>query len=231
MSAQDMIATGYAALLEEVEPLLFMARSKSLQMCAVTTAENFLKLVEQARLQAMFDQCEEIANDFLGLSMVIRALISELHVYILLKNEDAEAAWIKLIDAQGEITMAARASRSITNLDKKFDFLRGLEKSLFPPQSFMSAGFIVRRQDCSICQDNYEKCDHVAGLPYMGRFCSVVLKDVSADHVALVDAPADRRCRVTSFSVPGGTRNKMTWVITPKIAENSGNMEAIIAVA
>ncbi|NML91551.1 hypothetical protein HHL26_21165 [Sphingobium sp. TB-6] len=106
-----------------------------------------------------------------------------------------------------------------------------MEKWFFPPQVFMSAGLIVKRQECSLCGDDYEKCDHIAGRPYMGRLCAVVLKEVTPDHVALVEAPANRRCRITAFSVPGGRRNRMTWVVTPSVEkENGGNpMEAIIA--
>lgn len=52
--------------------------------------------------------------------------------------------------------------------------------------------------------------------PYLGRFCSIRLRDVSADHFAIVEDPADRRCRLTTRGVPGrGTRNLMTWVVTP----------------
>jgi len=60
----------------------------------------------------------------------------------------------------------------------------------------------------------------------------MVLGDISVDHVAIVDEPQDRRCRITSMSVAGGKRNQMTWTVTPKEgAEEDGSMEACIAVA
>lgn len=209
------IITGFAALLEQVEPLLFLARDRKLQEQAIVATKQFLERVEQMRLAAIGMQNEPEANELLGLSMTLKALASELGVYVLLKADQAEDAWDRLIDAQDQIAAAARASKAIPNLGKKFDHLRSLESALFPPQNFLSAGLIVRRHECSICGTDYQDCDHIVGKPYMGRFCAVILKEVSADHIAFVDAPADRRCRVISFGVPGGTRNKMTWIVTP----------------
>ena len=168
-----------------------------------------------ARLTAIMAGSERAANDLLGLAAIGNSLACELEVYVLLKDGASETAWIRLIDAQDAIVAASRASCSFSNLDAKFERLREMEKWLFPPQSFTSAGMIAGRQDCSICRDDYSKCNHIAGRPYMGRFCNVELKNIRPDHVALVEAPYDRRCRVTSFSVTGGSRNKMTWVFTP----------------
>lgn len=35
------------------------------------------------------------------------------------------------------------------------------------------------------------------------------------NHVAIVDYPADKKCRVVSFAAEGGKRNRMTWRIEP----------------
>ena len=39
----------------------------------------------------------------------------------------------------------------------------------------------------------------------------IIVEDLEADHVALVDIPADKRCRVISFETKEGYRNRMTW--------------------
>lgn len=211
----DDIDGGYLELQQQFEQMLFLARDKGLQKEAISQIEGFLKRVERGRLAAIVASREAEANSYLGLSMALRAVIRELEVYILLKEDQPEAAWNKLIDAQDMIKAAGRATKALTNLQGKYDRLRELETAFFPPQSFVSAGLIVHEQHCSICQDDYEKCDHIEGRAYMGRFCSLILQKVTADHIAFVDDPFDRRCRVTTMSVKGGRRNKMTGIATP----------------
>lgn len=94
--------------------------------------------------------------------------------------------------------------------------LEAIEELVFPPQVFISSGMIVGKQECSICGAEYGDCNHLVGKPYMGRFCYIIAKDLSLDHVSIVEHPADKRCRVQHFDVEGGTRNRMTWKIEPK---------------
>lgn len=225
------ISLAYEQLKEEVEPLLFLARDRDLQVQGATLAREFVDKCHGLRLAAIMNRDERAANDLLGLASIGNALAFELDVYVLLKDGRSENAWVQLIDAQDAIAAASRASSSFTNLQAKFDHLRNMENWFFPPQSFTSAGMIAERQDCSICQDAYSKCDHIAGRIYMGRFCNIELKNIRPDHIALVKTPYDRRCRITSFAVSGGERNQMTWVIAPTAEANKGNMTAIVAVA
>jgi len=222
------IGLAYAVLQAEVEPLLFLARDTGLQKEALVSTERLIKRSERERIAAIMAKDERQANNRLGLTAVVRALECELQMYISLKEDRPDQAWTKLIDAQDAVSAAVRASPDFTNLPAKFQHLRKMETWFFPPQVFMSAGLIVRKQRCSICQDDYNQCDHVAGRPYMGRFCTIELRQASPDHISFVEAPADRRCRITSFSDTGGTRNRMTWVLTPG-AQERGSGEAIIA--
>jgi len=231
MNYPHEIIAAYNTLLAEIEPLLFIVRDSGLQRAGIEALDAFTSRVDQSRLSAILEKDEEQANLLLGFRSAARALAGELSMHILLKEDRPEAAWNALIGAQGELGAAARAHPSFNHLGPKAGHLRELETRFFPPQVFLSAGAIVREQQCSICNGDYEKCDHIAGRPYMGRFCTIVLKKVSLNHVAVVDDPADRLCRVTAFKVPGGTRNRMTWVVTPgEGSENgTGTVEAIIA--
>jgi len=231
MTNLAQISLAYENLKEEIEPLLFLARDRDLQEHGAALSRKFVDESHRARLTAIMAGNERAANDLLGLAAIGNSLACELDVYVLLKDGQSESAWNRLIDAQDAIAAASRASSSFTNLRAKFDHLREMEKWFFPPQSFTSAGLIAGKQDCSICRADYSKCDHIAGRPYMGRFCNIELKNIRPDHVALVESPYDRRCRIISFSVPGGRRNKMTWVITPAAEVEKGNMTAIIATA
>ena len=93
--------------------------------------------------------------------------------------------------------------------------LDAIEKLVFPPQIFLSTGMIVRSEICSICEKDYADCEHLVGMPYWGRFCFRRLKDIRPDHVAIVEEPANKLCRLTHFSAEGGMRNRMTWRIEP----------------
>jgi hypothetical protein len=118
---------------------------------------------------------------------------------------------IDLIDAQIETTHSIRAHSAFSDLENHSKRLQAIEKVVFPPQVFLSAGLIVSKSMCSICKSDYEDCSHLVGMPYLGEFCFRVLTDVVANHVSFVEDPANKRCRVTHFSAEGGRRNRMTW--------------------
>lgn len=229
MSVLDELSLSYDRLRAQVEPLLFVARDTDLQAQASAAAGAFVDRVDAARINAILAADERLANELLGLRSIAKAFVCELSVYTLLKRGESEQGWIALIDAQDMIAIAARVSQHATNLSAKFAHLRELERWLFPPQQFTSVGAIVREQRCSICRADYSACDHLAGKPYMGRICVIEFKESSLDHVALVEHPADRRCRLTSMKVPGGDRNLMTWVVTPGEPGRRGEMTGIVA--
>jgi hypothetical protein len=211
----DGILKAYAALVEDLDPLLFVARDGGLQRAMVPRIRELMERMDRERTVAAAGEEERVANILLGLRSLAFAAVNELECYILLKADDPNKAWDRLIDAQMGIESAMRADPSFAYLEAKGHRMREMEFYLFPPQSFMSVGLLVARQECSICRDDYDKCDHIKGRPYRGQFCSVILKEVTPDHVALVDDPANRHCRVVTYSVPGGRRDKMTWVVTP----------------
>jgi hypothetical protein len=198
----------------EAACLIFLARDRGLQEASRARMLEVEQTINAARLEAASEGDERAANFLLGLQCAARGLASELQVYLLLKKEEPEAAWDALIDTQDALAGALRAGPDFGHLEKSARRARELEGYLFPPQMFLSAGMIVRKQVCTICGQDYSECDHIAGMPYCGEFCAVRLTEVEADHVAIVEEPANRRCRITSFSVPGGTRNRMTWVVS-----------------
>ena len=202
----------FGILTQDLDPLLFVCRDSGLQKAIIPKIHEIIRKIQTEKEIAVKNFEEEKANLLLGLCNLNSAVIAELDCYILLKDNEPDKAWDRLIDAQDGISLALRAHEHFLYLKEKGIRLRQIEYFLFPPQTFLSAGMIVGRQICSICQDDYSKCDHIAGRPYHGQFCHLVLKEVTADHVAIVDEPANRRCRITSFSVPGGRRNVMSWV-------------------
>ncbi len=210
MSELDPFILDVNAAINGLLPLLHITYDSELQHAALENLSALQDRLEAETQSAIASQDEARANLMLGFKCVISSLGLEIQMWLLLKAEDPESAWDCLIDAQNSALSAARAHSGFAHLDHHFQRLEAIEQLVFPPQVFMSSGLIVGRQTCSICQTNYEACDHVPGRPYWGRFCQIQSHDIQLDHAAVVEHPADKRCRVITVPVAGGHRNKMT---------------------
>lgn len=207
--------------IKEAQVYISIARDSGLQREALADLAALAKNVAHWKVESIEVQNEDRANMLLGCECAIQYVQAEISMWLLLKEEKPEAAWDKLVDAQSAVLDASRAHHGFAHFVAHSDRLATIEQLIFPPQVFMSAGLIVGSQICSICNAEYEDCPHLIGVPYMGRFCRCILKNIVPDHVAIVEDPANRHCRVTHFGVPGGRRNKMTWKIEPKPIESN----------
>ena len=194
-----------------VAKYLFIVRGSDIQREAIEQLNVLLGDLAQWKAAAVRRDDEDAANKFLGCECVAQYLLEEITMWLDLKEGRAEKAWERLIAAQQAIVGAIRAHRGFAHLEQNARRMVEIEHLIFPPQVFLSASLIVGRQECNICGQEYEDCSHVKGRPYWGRFCSVRLSDVRLDHIAIVDEPANRLCRVVHFSDQGGKRNLMTW--------------------
>jgi hypothetical protein len=222
----------------ECETYLFITRDSNLQREACEHLELLYAQARALKIQAIAEADEPQANILLGFECVITAVRDEICMWLYLKNGEPEKAWDRLVGAQSAIAAAARSDRGFAHLSRKAAHLEAIEQTIFPPQVFVSSGFIVERQTCSICGEEYGECDHLAGLPYMGEFCGIVASGLTVDHSAVVKNPADKRCRITSFRVKNGVRNRMTWKVEPASQdaeqfddENTMTTTAILCVA
>lgn len=201
----------FNVVIKDCENMCSIARDSELQTAACRKLEGKILEISEEKRRAVEKQDEDYANCLLGCSCAARAVLAELQMWLLLKQEKPENAWDKLITAQDSLLAAIRAHRGFSHLLEPVKRLHVIEELLFPPQVFMSAGLIVRTQVCSVCGNDYEDCDHLAGRPYMGEFCVIIAGDLEADHVATVERPADKRCRIINFETEEGCRNRMTW--------------------
>ena len=206
----------FNAVIREAETLNRITRCSKLQRNAIESLNCLRSEVSSLKNEAIEEKKEDLANMFLGYECVCRTLIAELEMCILLKQENPDSAWDKLVIAQGAAIGAVRAHPGFSHLGQHYERLEAIEKLVFPPQVFMSSGMLVEHLECSICNREYEACEHLVGKPYMGEFCQLILRDIKLNHVAIVDHPADKRCRITTAHVEGGVRNTMTWRIEPK---------------
>ncbi len=200
----------------EAETLTFITRDKEMQEKATANLKKLLEQTEKIKAEFAANQEEDDANLMLGFKCAIHSLMQQLNMWIELKNNKPDKAWDLLIEAQEAAQGAMRAHSSFEHLSNYTKRLFALEHLVFPPQVFNSAGFIVDRQECSICKSDYDECLHLVGKAYMGSFCSIILKEVEIDHVSIVESPADKRCRITHFEEGGKRRNRMTWKFEEK---------------
>lgn len=211
----DQVIEYFNKIIAEGEIYRFVARSSKLQIEQCRKLDVLQYNARQIKLDAIDRADEDLANLFLGYVCVIGSLRSELLMYIELKRDRPQSAWDQLIASQMGCADAIRAHGGFAHCQQRLDDLEALETTLFPPQVFMSAGFIAERLDCSICGDRYSDCEHLRGRPYMGRFCEVIHRNPQGDHAAIVDRPADKRCRLLSFKTKDGHQNKLSWEKTP----------------
>ncbi len=206
----------FNASIKEAENFLTIARCSELQRKAIASLDELRVKVRALKIGAIAERDEYLANLLLGYQCVVEALAAEIEMWILLKEENPDAAWDKLVEAQMSSLAACRAHPGFSHVGHHYQRLETIETLVFPPQIFVSSGMLVKRQECSICGIEYEDCGHLIGMPYMGEFCSVVAREIELDHVAIVENPADKACRIREFDVVGGVRNRMTWRVEEK---------------
>jgi hypothetical protein len=210
-------------LFKECSIYISLARDSELQKEVIQKIEAFSLYNATMKAAAVEAGNEDFANVCLGIESVSTALRSEILMWVLLKQDKPDAAWDELVTAQIATADAIRAHGGFHQLEDAVERLDTLEEVVFPPQVYLSMGTTVGRKICSICGDDYFKCEHISGRPYWGEFCRTVLRNVVPDHVAIVKEPANKRCRVLYFDDEGGQRNRMTWKVEPKTdpAENA----------
>ena len=192
----------------------FCTIDSGLQKEASAQIYTALQQLAQDKAAAVAAGDERWANFLLGCECRLKGVRAEISMWLSLKEEKPHEAWRLLVDAQG-FTLDAMKADDGFQLQPVIDHLAKIERVVFPPQAFMSAGMVCDYEECSICNGDYEDCDHIKGRPYMGEFCTVILFGCEPDHVALVDEPASKVCRVHTVSTLEGHRSKMTRLVEP----------------
>ena len=199
--------------IREAEVFLSITRCSELQQDAIESLKEFQSNVFDMKSKAIAENDGNLANILLGYECVVDTLIAELEMWILLKQDNPDKAWDKLVVAQKSSIGAIRAHAGFNHLVQRCQRLEAIEHLVFPPQVFISSGMLVKHQECSICGREYEDCEHLKGKPYMGKFCRIIVRDAAIDHAAIVENPTDKRCRIMNLEVDGVRRNKMSWRI------------------
>ena len=218
-SKLESVIKRFDECVKEAEALRTIARATELQAEAVESLKELYSSLTAKKAEFVDSQDEDSANIVLGFQCATQSLALELEMYILLKIDRPGDAWDTLVAAQEASLAAMRAHDRFAYIANLYNFQLSIEKHLFPPQAFLSAGIIVKEAVCSICRSDYRKCDHILYRPYMGEFCTVTITEAGLDHGSIVEEPEDKRCRIETFTENGITRDKMTW----RVKENSND--------
>lgn len=136
---------------------------------------------------------------FRGLEDFIN-LKAKTHSPIWFKNTKlVEKLWVKLCDCNDRFNYVSKFATGdsldwilaeISKLEKKFEYY-------FGKGQYSSSAFRAKKLECSICENDLRRCDHIGGAIYDGKVCMGIVREVTnVDHVALVKNPADLRCRL-----------------------------------
>ena len=203
-----------------------MSRGREFQESSIDDIEKLLTEIALMKDKAIGLGDEDLANLFLSLEEAAKAPQSELRMWISLKDDLPDEAWGHLVQAQLHAQFSMVAHDEGGHLEIYANRLKKLEDVLFPGQSFNSIGYLVKKSRCTICQLDYETCEHIKGKPYMGEFCVREILEGKLIEVSLVKNPANRNCRVTAISdSDGNMRNVMTWREVGKRAEREVTLE------
>ncbi|GER86525.1 hypothetical protein KDW_06870 [Dictyobacter vulcani] len=218
----DAFENEWRVLLNECQNFCFATRAKEFQAQAREKLKELEAKAQTLKKKAVSYEVEDSANKLLSFQEIINAISNELSMWIALKDDDAGLAWDCLVNAQMAVKTAMQAHSVASHLDNYSSHLSILEHHLFPKQMFASPGMIIKEARCSICKQEYGECDHLVGKPYMGEICVREIVHVDLKEFSLVEKPANKHARVTSFTDEEGVhRDFLTWRPAIKATPNT----------
>lgn len=155
---------------------------------------------------------ENEANLVYCLEKSLESVQFELQMLVNIKEDKMSEAWDNLIDAQltyGTVLRNPLQGFKTAN-DNYIAKLDTYEKLLFPEMAFFSVGGVVKKCLCSICNDNYAKCNHIKGKLYNGELCTREISEMTVEEISFVETPANKHCRQLTISYNEKTVDVLT---------------------
>ncbi len=200
----------------------YITRVKEFQVQARDRLIPLKAKAEQLKERAIAGRYEDAANAMLSFEEMTKALISELSMWIALKDNKPADAWDFLIGAQMATIAAMQAHTLADHLEGYSMHLSALEKHMFPNHGFCSIGAIVKKSECSICGKEYGECDHLKGKPYLGEICYERVTECDLEEVSIVFNPGIKYCKIISITDDEGiTRDTLTWQAISQASSSS----------
>ena len=186
-------------LLQEAMAFSIICRDTKLQKAICERLRLRLLEISELKMAVAKDGFDDIANMLLGTGCALSSVMSTIQMCLNLKVNKPHEAWQSLVGAQRAVKNSIRAHSGCEKMIEFSEYLSLLEHCMFPPQVFTSIGASYSKSFCSICDEEYENCDHLVGMPYAGEFCCNVIRNSVIKEISIVDLPADKGCIVTTF--------------------------------
>lgn len=215
------ITTLYEKIVGEAINYLTFCRDVSLQKKEIEDLEKNVGIFKNFKWQANRDKQEKLSNLFFGCHNYLNAVKNCIESIVLLKENQPERAWDKLMNAEVFYSWASKVNDCLLNEFCLMDYMKKMEELLFPHfKVYSSLGFTTTKGDCSVCSKKIDECEHIEGNIYSGFACFEKNKKVlDIDHSALVENPRDRRCVPIEISENGKMINYFTLKETRDLNE------------
>lgn len=171
----------------EFNKIIAVAQNKSIFARGIEIQKEEIEFLEKynnklSLLKKSFveNQLEYESNLIFCFEESVRTIQLELTMIVNLKEDKMDIAWDNLVDAQVSASTVVSNHPNGQDLEGYLDKLRSYEIILFPKMMFASIGGIVKKSECSICNDSYGKCNHIKGKLYMGEMCCRVITEMVA---------------------------------------------------
>lgn len=223
-----IISPSVKGILDEFNILIHQS-----QDIAIFTRNIELQKQEQNNLNCFIEKANKLAKknkkkiSELELNLIsclifsANAIKNELSMLVNLKEGEMSAAWNDLIRAQNEISIVA-CNHPFSDgkyLNGYLSRLDAYEKLIFPQMTYASVGGIIKESKCSICNKDYEECEHLKGKMYNGKLCVRKIHKLELEEVSIVENPANKLCRGLTIERDGKSVDVLT--LLEKTKENS----------
>lgn len=200
----------YNRLVDSSQNFAIFVRDIDLQKIEITNLEKYIQKGEDLKTnKELFAEAD--LNLILFLIISADAVKCELSMIVHLKNNEMDSAWAYLVQAQTNVSIAARNHPfDGDHLNGYVSRLEAYEKLLFPKMMFNSVGGIIREAKCSICKRDYDECDHIKGKIYKGDLCVREIHKMDLEEVSIVKNPANKLCRQLTITNNGKEIDLMT---------------------
>jgi len=205
-------------LIKELNEMAAISQGKAfitvgieIQKQEIETIKNYRAELNELKRDFVTRNLENEANLIYCIDNSLLAIQYELQMLVNIKEDKMSEAWGNLVNAQVIYgTVIKNYPFELQSENGYIERLESYEKLLFPNLYFQSVGGIIKKSHCSICEQNYNKCDHIKGKLYNGEICCCVITEMDLEEVSLVENPANKHCRVLTIEQNGKKIDIMT---------------------
>ena len=189
----ELLLKDFLELVQHCEGFCFITIDSEFQKESIIKLNSFKKRISKLKEKVIKLKKEKYANNLLSMEFVINSILNELNMWLSLETKKFNEAWDFFVHSEISCRNSLQVREDIIlNFEGRQQKLFLIEKIIFPHQVFLSPGMIIGNSECSICNKDYDDCNHLVGKAYMGKQCHRILKDVKFNEVSIVKEPANK---------------------------------------